>query len=57
MPKSSNLVHDELVVECREESVAAVETLIKKAMIRAGQDFLKSVPVEVNITVDDVWRK
>jgi len=56
--KIINLVHDEIVFEVPEEK-ATRETLeaIRKAMVRAGQDFIRSVPVEVEIVVDDVWRK
>jgi hypothetical protein len=30
---------------------------IRDAMVRAGEEFIYSVPVEVDITVNDVWRK
>jgi DNA polymerase I-like protein with 3'-5' exonuclease and polymerase domains len=53
-----NLVHDEIVVEVSEE-LASMEMVekIREAMVRAGEEFLYSVPVEVDIVVDDVWRK
>lgn len=52
-----HVVHDEIVVECKENQADTVQNLVRENMIRAGRDFLDSVPVEVEITVDDVWRK
>lgn len=52
-----NLVHDEIVLEVNENDVEVTEIIIKDDMIKAGKDFLKSVPVEVDIIVDNVWRK
>jgi len=52
-----NLVHDELVIEVRDDQVEAVKEIVKKDMIQAGKDFLKLVPVEVEINVDRVWRR
>jgi len=52
-----NIVHDELVIEVKEDQVEAVKEIVEKDMIRAGKDFIKSVPVEVECTVDRVWKK
>ena len=52
-----NLVHDEVVLEFREDGEEIMRALVEETMVRAGEDFLKSVPVEVDITVDNVWRK
>ena len=56
--KIINLVHDEIVFEVPEEK-ATRETLeaIKEAMVGAGKESIKSIPVEVEIAVGDVWRK
>ena len=56
--KIINLVHDEIVFEISEEE-ATMEAVkaIREAMVRAGQEFIKSVPIKVEIVVDDVWRK
>ena len=51
------MVHDELVIEVRGDQVESVRTIVEKDMIRAGKEFLKSVPVDVEVTIDDVWRK
>jgi DNA polymerase-1 len=55
--KIINLVHDEIVVEVRKDQVEKVKGIIEKDMVQAGQDFIKSIPVEVDIIVDNVWRK
>ena len=52
-----NLVHDEIVVECREEITDSIKSIVEQGMLRAGRDFLKSVPVEIDINVDKVWKK
>jgi DNA polymerase-1 len=56
--KIINLVHDEIVFEVEEDKAELdlIET-IREAMTKAGKEFLKTVPVEVDITVDNVWRK
>lgn len=52
-----NLVHDEIVIEAREDQAEAVREIVSRDMIRAGQDYIKSIPVEVEVTVNDVWSK
>ena len=52
-----NLVHDEIVIEFRQDGEEIMRAIVEESMVKAGQDFLKSVPVEVDITVDEVWRK
>ena len=55
--KIVNLVHDEIVFEIPEEK-ASMDTVeeIRKAMVRAGQEFIHSIPVEVDIVINEVWR-
>jgi DNA polymerase I-like protein with 3'-5' exonuclease and polymerase domains len=52
-----NLVHDEIVFEVPEHLSAESEQVVKDAMIQAGEQFIKSVPVEVDTVVDTLWRK
>lgn len=52
-----NLVHDEIVIEFREDGEEIMLALVEECMVKAGQNFLKLVPIEVDITVDTVWRK
>jgi len=52
-----NLVHDEIVFEVREDQAEAVKGIARRCMVRAGEDYIKSVPVEVDIKIDTTWRK
>ncbi|ADC89878.1 DNA-directed DNA polymerase [Thermocrinis albus DSM 14484] len=55
--KVVNLVHDEIVLECPQEVAQEVQTLLERAMKRAGSIILKRVPVEVEVTVKERWEK
>ncbi len=48
-------IHDELCVECPEELKDYVETLVKGAMIRAAQKYIKLVPIVVNGSWGEDW--
>ena len=52
-----NFVHDEVIVECLEDRSKEVEAVVKVQMIRAGEEILKSVPIEVETNISQVWRK
>jgi intein/homing endonuclease len=52
-----NSVHDEFVVECREDLAEEVEERMKRAMERAGEEILEKVPVEVEVAVSPDWTK
>ena len=52
-----NLIHDEIVLEVREDQAEMVKQVVEHDMIKAGQDFLKSVPVKVESTIDQCWKK
>ncbi len=52
-----NCIHDELVVECAEEISAEVSERTKRAMLRAGEEILNKVPVEVEVAISHEWRK
>lgn len=52
-----NLVHDEIVIEARADQAEAVRDIVKRDMVRAGQHYIKSVPIEVDVKIDNVWRK
>ncbi|QWK13997.1 MAG: bifunctional 3'-5' exonuclease/DNA polymerase [Aquificota bacterium] len=55
--KVVNLVHDEILVECREEDAERIKELLKKAMLHAGRVILKQVPVEVEVFINNRWEK
>jgi len=44
-------------VEVNQNAAEDVKEIVERDMIRAGKDFLKSVPVEVEIHIDEVWKK
>jgi len=50
-------VHDEIVVEAREDTVEKVAGIIEQNMIRAGEKLLKKVPVKVDIYISNCWEK
>lgn len=52
-----NCVHDEFVVECAEEAAPEVAERTKAAMLRAGEEILEKVPVEVEVVTSPEWRK
>jgi DNA polymerase-1 len=52
-----NVVHDELVVEAREEVADSVYAMVGDCMQRAGEVFVKKVPVLYEGHVADEWSK
>ena len=52
-----NSIHDEFVIECREELAEEVSGRVSEAMIRAGAVLLKKVPAEVEAAISREWRK
>ncbi|MDN5696713.1 MAG: bifunctional 3'-5' exonuclease/DNA polymerase [Rubrobacter sp.] len=52
-----NTIHDEFVIECREEIAEEVSSRVCEAMTRAGAVLLKKVPAEVEATISHEWRK
>lgn len=52
-----NIVHDEIVLEVREDLKLRAAFLLKKAMLDAAAEFLKTVPVEISLKAGKVWRK
>jgi DNA polymerase-1 len=55
--KLVNIVHDEIVVECDAAETADVSAKLESAMGRAGHEYVKSVPVKVDIHTADDWTK
>jgi DNA polymerase I-like protein with 3'-5' exonuclease and polymerase domains len=51
------LVHDEIVIEIQEDYANRAIKIIESDMIETGGTFLRSIPVVVDIKVDDVWKK
>ncbi len=52
-----NTVHDEIVVEVREDQANEVCDIVEHEMIRAAQEILKEVPIVADAKVGDYWAK
>ncbi|MFL6283120.1 MAG: DNA polymerase [Pyrinomonadaceae bacterium] len=52
-----NVVHDEIVVECPTADADAMALVVKEEMKRAGEEYVKAVPVNVEAAVTDEWVK
>ena len=52
-----NIVHDEIVVECDAAEADATAAKLESAMVRAGEHFVKRVPINVYVHVADEWCK
>jgi DNA polymerase-1 len=52
-----NVVHDEIVVECPAADADAMALVVKEEMKRAGEEYVRAVPVNVEAAVTDEWVK
>jgi DNA polymerase I len=52
-----NCIHDEFVAECAEDISGEVSEMTREAMIRAGEEILDKVPVEVEVVISREWSK
>ncbi len=52
-----NCVHDEIVLEAAESDAEAAAERLRREMINAGQEILKTVPIEVEVKVGMDWSK
>lgn len=52
-----NIIHDEIVVEADESEAKEVAAKVERAMIAAGEEYLKTVPVKVETEIADEWVK
>ncbi len=52
-----NTVHDEIVVEVREDQAEEVCKLVEHEMIRAAKEVLREVPMVADAKVGDYWAK
>jgi DNA polymerase-1 len=52
-----NTVHDEIVVEVREDQAEEVKHIVEHEMVRAGESILKVVPTVAEATLADYWSK
>jgi len=52
-----HVVHDEILVECREDQAEEVAVRINRAMVKGGERFLKRVPTVVDTVIGPSWSK
>ncbi len=55
--KLVNIVHDEIIVEADADEAEQVAEKLDRAMCAAGEEYIKKVPVKVDVTISDEWTK
>jgi DNA polymerase I-like protein with 3'-5' exonuclease and polymerase domains len=55
--KLVNIVHDEIIVEADASEAEQIAAKLDKAMCAAGEEYIKKVPVKVDVTIADEWSK
>jgi DNA polymerase I len=55
--KIVNCVHDEIVIEVAEGQVDECAAILDREMVAAAREFIRSVPVTVDIAIGDAWLK
>ena len=52
-----NIIHDEIVVEADADEAEEVALKVEHAMVAAGEEYVKTVPVKVETEIADEWVK
>jgi DNA polymerase I-like protein with 3'-5' exonuclease and polymerase domains len=52
-----NCIHDEIVVEVAEAQATEVAAATEREMLKAAREFIRSVPVAVDVVIGDAWLK
>ncbi len=55
--KLVNIVHDEVILECNAEEAEKTADTLSKTMCAAGEEYVKKVPVKVDVKITDEWSK
>ncbi len=55
--KLVNIVHDEVILECDTADAEKVAKILEDAMCQAGEEYVKKVPVKVDVHIADEWTK
>ncbi len=55
--KLVNIVHDEIIVECDAADAEQMAKTLDSAMVRAGEQFVKTVPIKTDVRISDEWTK
>jgi DNA polymerase-1 len=52
-----NCVHDEILIEAEEGEAWDVAEVVREEMVKAGERYVKKVPIVVDVSVGDSWLK
>jgi DNA polymerase I-like protein with 3'-5' exonuclease and polymerase domains len=52
-----NIVHDEILLECDASEAEDTARRLEAKMIQAGEEYVKTIPIEVDAVVANEWRK
>ena len=52
-----NIIHDEIVVEADADQATEISKKVERAMVAAGEEYLRTVPVRVETEIADEWVK
>lgn len=52
-----NVIHDENLIECASNIAEWIAENLKQCMVKAGEIFCKRVPLKVDVTINEYWRK
>jgi DNA polymerase-1 len=55
--KLVNIVHDEIILECDAAEAETTADTLDKTMCAAGEEYVKKVPVKVDVQISDEWTK
>lgn len=55
--KLVNIVHDEVILECEASEAENAAKVLEKVMCDAGEEYVKKVPVKVDVHIADEWTK
>ncbi len=55
--KLVNIIHDEVIVECPTAEAENAAAIVEKVMRTAGEEFVRAVPVKVDVRIADDWAK
>lgn len=50
-------VHDEVVVEVKDEFAQVVAEVVEDCMLRGAQKYMKLCPAKVDLKIADCWQK
>lgn len=53
----ANIIHDEIVLDCRKDLAEKMRKVLMKYMVKAGEFYCKRVPLKVTCEITDYWKK